>query len=313
MNISNKTLLITSLCLVVQGCCLLPGQNANVADKNPTNGNESHSKSGGLESDAKEKIKPELAPPTPSVENVTPSPSQLGTTIQADQAASGKKGEKDSPLSRSSTASVETKGGKSKDNNPRQKQAQPSKQGSNTGQDPPFNNKKQGEILGPSSFLQVEYYYRSRNAGGYFSELKDGSQLFSKDLYSIKITPTENGFVYVYQVGSDSKIQDLMKQSRRPDRILQKDKIVVLPAPNSAFILRDNVPAGEEKIYVLGFKQPHSKLETQYDRYDDTLSKGGDVTKPQVELLEMLNEIPENAKKVLSFQHQEKPSQEKPK
>ena len=119
----------------------------------------------------------------------------------------------------------------------------------------------------PLSF-KVNYVYRPGGQGP-LKPLGEGSVLTSGDHYKIQFTPTEDGYVYIFQVDSSKAIFQLFPMTSFGGvqvNNLNPVKAGVtyhLPAKDKSFKLDNNV--GSESILFLAFRQPNQALEQQYE------------------------------------------------
>lgn len=119
----------------------------------------------------------------------------------------------------------------------------------------------------PLSF-KVNYVYRPGGQGS-LKPLVDGSVLHSGDHYKIQFTPTENSYVYIFQVDSSKAIYRLFPMTEfggvKVNNLnpVRAGVAYHLPARDKSFQLDSNV--GSESILFLAFRQPNQALEQQYE------------------------------------------------
>jgi hypothetical protein len=119
----------------------------------------------------------------------------------------------------------------------------------------------------PLSF-KVNYVYRPGGQGP-LKPLAEGSVLNSGDHYKIQFTPTEDSYVYIFQVDSSKAIFQLFPMTSfggvRVDNLnpVKAGVTYHLPAKDKSFKLDNNV--GSESILFLAFRQPNQALEQQYE------------------------------------------------
>jgi Domain of unknown function (DUF4384) len=292
MNLANQTLFLTTLLyLTVQGCCTTdqtktdseasktvvpspsPQTQVTTAVDTPPLVQASPSKLPETNTDTGTNL-----PAIPTKEEM---PSETGKVPQKTEEAKG---------SDSTTPPVENKKDEKKE---KEKPVDKPQKISPEGEKMKSEDKPQTA----SMEVAVKYYYRHKEDTGFFKKLESNSQLFSGDLYTIKFTPKEDGYVYVYQVSGNDEILDLMVKSKTGYRVVGNET-VILPAKNEAFSLDDMT--GHEEIYVLAFKKRNTTLENQYA----TLSNNsGNKAKLQEEMLNMLKET---ATEKVSFKHDKK-------
>ena len=117
--------------------------------------------------------------------------------------------------------------------------------------------------------FKINYLYRPGGQGE-FRNLTKGSVLRSGDHYKIIFTPTEDCYVYIFQVDSANKIYRLFPMESfggvMVDNFNPVDagKTYYIPAESKSFVL--DLQTGTEKIYFLGSYQRDRELEEQYQR-----------------------------------------------
>jgi len=118
-------------------------------------------------------------------------------------------------------------------------------------------------------FFKLNYIYQSGGKGEFKSLVADGT-LFSGDHYKIIFTPSQDCYVYIFQIDSSNKIYSLFPmeefggvqvQNRNP---VQGGHDYYLPAKTKSFVLDHNT--GTEKIYFLASQERDLELETQYQQ-----------------------------------------------
>lgn len=131
---------------------------------------------------------------------------------------------------------------------------------------------KPASLSAPSSSkplnFKVNYVYRPGGQGP-LKPLGEGSVLNSGDHYKIQFTPTEDSYVYIFQVDSSKAIFQLFPMTSfggvKVDNLnpVRAGVTYHLPARDKSFKLDDNV--GSESILFLAFRQPNQALEQQYE------------------------------------------------
>ncbi len=117
--------------------------------------------------------------------------------------------------------------------------------------------------------FKINYVYRSGGKGE-FRNLTDGSVLRSGDHYKIIFTPTEDCYVYIFQVDSANQIYSLFPMESFGGVTVNKFNPVYaggtyyLPAEGKSFVLDQQT--GTEKFYFLASRQRDVELEEQYQR-----------------------------------------------
>lgn len=117
--------------------------------------------------------------------------------------------------------------------------------------------------------FKINYLYRPGGKGE-FRNLTKGSVLRSGDHYKIIFTPTENCYVYIFQVDSANKIYRLFPMESFAGVTVNNfnpvdaGKTYYIPAEKKSFILDQQT--GTEKIYFLASYQQDIELEEQYQR-----------------------------------------------
>lgn len=143
-------------------------------------------------------------------------------------------------------------------------------------------------------FFSVNYVYRSGGQGN-FVPLQEGSVLHSGDHYKIIFTPTEDCYVYIFQIDSAQKIYQLFPMERFGEVIVnnfnpvQTGKTYYLPAESKSFMLDEQT--GTETIYFLASRQRDAALEEQYQQYWQALQQPqpqNELLKEQLEQLDQL-------------------------
>ncbi len=116
--------------------------------------------------------------------------------------------------------------------------------------------------------FQVSYRYWSENQG-MFESFSDGAVLHSDDRYIIQFTPSEDSYVYIFQIDSNQGVYQLFPMESFKGKTLNNRNPVragvtyLLPARNNSFVL-DN-QTGREIIYFMASRQPDQTLERQYE------------------------------------------------
>jgi hypothetical protein len=323
MNVVNKTLLLTLLCLGVQGCISIappdpivyvvppnmasPDSTVSVVPPNTAFTTTSDDKVAGQTSPVGNQDSTGTG--TGSSISRTPQPgdtTESNKTRSPTTASEGKATRQTPPSENKSSADTGTWSSISRTPQPRIPQPGDTTENNKT-RSPDSIGASSNEAVEPSPLaFQVKYYYRHKENTGFFEKLEPNSQLFSGDLYAIKLTLKEDGYMYVYQVGGDGKIQDLMANSKRNNKNkVAKDKTIILPADMEAFSLND--VTGQEEIYVLVFKQRYTMLENQYNAISNAAkTNSGDKTELEDGQREMLKILRETTKEKVSFRHDEK-------
>ncbi len=123
----------------------------------------------------------------------------------------------------------------------------------------------------PLSF-QVNYVHRA-GATGPFKPFGDGATLHSGDQYKILFTPSEDAWVYIFQVDSAGQVFRLFPMRAfggvRLDNVnpATGGKTHVLPARDKAFQLDDQT--GTERIYFVASRRPDRELEGLNDKLEN--------------------------------------------
>lgn len=114
----------------------------------------------------------------------------------------------------------------------------------------------------------VNYVYR-RSGQGPLKPLVDGGVLNSGDHYKIQFTPSEDGYIYIFQVDSTKAIYRLFPMTSfggvQVNNVnpVRAGVTYYLPARDKSFQL-DNV-VGTENIVFMAFRQPNQDLEQKYE------------------------------------------------
>lgn len=134
-------------------------------------------------------------------------------------------------------------------------------------------------------WFSINYVYRAGGQGN-FEPLREGSVLHSGDHYKIIFTPTEDCYIYIFQIDSAQKIYQLFPMERFGEVVVnnfnpvQAGKTYYLPAESKSFVLDQQT--GTETIYFLASHQRDVDLEDQYQQYWQALQQ----PQPQNELLQ---------------------------
>lgn len=118
-----------------------------------------------------------------------------------------------------------------------------------------------------SPAFQINYVYRPEGTGE-LRTITNGSTLHSGDLYKIIFTPTQNGYVYIYQADSAGQVFQLFPMSEfkgvkvNNENPVVRAKKYILPAPDKSFKLDSHT--GEERIFLIVSKDPDPELEGLY-------------------------------------------------
>ncbi len=125
-------------------------------------------------------------------------------------------------------------------------------------------------LINPASpRIQVSYYYRPAGQDE-LRTLPPGSELRSGDHYKIWFSPEQDSHVYIFYIDSNQDIYRLFPMKSLQGVALNQTNPVKagrqyqLPADDKAFVLPDD-RLGQEKIYVLVFKESNTVLEQLYD------------------------------------------------
>ncbi len=116
--------------------------------------------------------------------------------------------------------------------------------------------------------FSINYVYRSAGKGA-FKPLNDGDSLQSGDYYKIIFTPTEDCYVYIFQVDSANQLFRLFPMESFGSVVVNNFNSVkagetyYIPAQDKSFELDEQI--GTEAIYFIASKQLDAILETQYN------------------------------------------------
>jgi hypothetical protein len=96
------------------------------------------------------------------------------------------------------------------------------------------------------------------------SDLQEGDYLKEDDRYKIKITSDEDGYVYVYQIDSTGKLDNLLKGAGKHHQHfpLKAGEPLFLPSEDASYELDDN--KGVESIFVVVTEEPDPTVEKTY-------------------------------------------------
>ncbi|GAK61267.1 secreted protein [Candidatus Vecturithrix granuli] len=143
-------------------------------------------------------------------------------------------------------------------------------------------------------WFSISYVYRAGGQGN-FGPLREGSVLHSGDHYKFIFTPTEDCYIYIFQIDSAQKIYQLFPMERFGEVVVnnfnpvQAGATYYLPAESKSFMLDEQT--GTETIYFLASRQRDVALEEQYQQYWQTLQQPqpqGDSLQEQLEQLDQL-------------------------
>ncbi len=116
--------------------------------------------------------------------------------------------------------------------------------------------------------FQESYKYWAGDQGA-FKPFMNGAVLYSGDHYIIQFTPSEDSYVYIFQIDSNQGVNQLFPMesfkgvkldNRNP---VQAGMTYILPAQNKSFVLDDRT--GRETIYFMASRQPDQTLQEQYE------------------------------------------------
>ena len=119
----------------------------------------------------------------------------------------------------------------------------------------------------PLSFQQLNYVYRHGKRGK-FRALNQGDLLQSGDQYKVIFTPSEDAYVYIYQVDSNDQVFQLFPMKKFGRTVLNNlnpvrgGETYFLPNKSKAFYLDDQT--GLERIYLIASREPKTELEALY-------------------------------------------------
>ena len=96
------------------------------------------------------------------------------------------------------------------------------------------------------------------------SDLQEGDYLKEDDRYKIKITSDEDGYVYVYQIDSTGKLDNLLKGAGKHHQHfpLKAGEPLFLPSEDASYELDGN--KGVESIFVVVTEEPDPTVEKTY-------------------------------------------------
>ncbi len=171
--------------------------------------------------------------------------------------------------------------------------------------------------------FKLSHFYRPNGGKGDSQPLTQNSQLHSGDSYKIKFTPTEDSYLYLYQLDSSSKLFDLIAMSGEFDRQVKAGEEYTFP--NQTQVLKLDEFAGAETLYFLACSQPNIGLENQFETMRQAQEKGDTVAVKTLQdsLLEEFNkrtkvEVTDGSLKLcpncinsITFEHLAKTTQDK--
>jgi len=120
--------------------------------------------------------------------------------------------------------------------------------------------------------FKINYVYRAGGKGN-VQQLTNGGALHSGDYYKIIFTPTEDCYVYIFQLDSANKLFRLFPMDSFGGVIINNfnpvkgDKTYHIPAQDKSFELDEQ--KGPETIYFIATRQKDVVLENQYQALQD--------------------------------------------
>lgn len=146
------------------------------------------------------------------------------------------------------------------------------------------------EFPGGYLLFKINYVYRSGGKGP-FQGLTNGSVLRSGDHYKIIFTPSQDCYVYIFQVDSANMIYRLFPMEQFGGVMVnnlnpvQAGQTYYLPAEKKSFVLDQQT--GTERIYFLASRQRDMELERQYQQAFEAQQKQQDLDEQlhQIDLL----------------------------
>jgi len=121
-------------------------------------------------------------------------------------------------------------------------------------------------VLKPLNF-RINYVFRPKGEGP-LRHIRNGSVLYSGDQYKIQFTPSEDCYVYIFQIDSSGAIYRLFPMYSFKGVVVNNmnpvhaNRIYSLPAKEKAFKL--DKQRGIESIYFMAFRQANEILEKNY-------------------------------------------------
>jgi hypothetical protein len=127
-------------------------------------------------------------------------------------------------------------------------------------------SKRSASALNALDF-KINYVYRP-NGKGEFKDFGKGSVLHSGDHYKLMFEPSDNGYVYIFQIDSSNSIFRLFPtvdfKGADPKNVnaVIKGRKYFVPAEHWSFRLDKTI--GKETIYFVVTRQPDANLEKHY-------------------------------------------------
>lgn len=127
--------------------------------------------------------------------------------------------------------------------------------------------KKTTSTLSPLDF-KINYVYRPGDKGD-FKDFSKGSTLHSGDHYKLMFEPSDNGYVYIFQIDSSNKIfrlfptVDFKNADSNNVNPVSKGQKYFVPAEQLSFKL--DKTTGKETIYFVVTRQPDTNLKKHYE------------------------------------------------
>lgn len=146
-------------------------------------------------------------------------------------------------------------------------------------------------VSGDYLLFKINYVYRPGGKGP-FKTLENGSVLRSGDHYKIIFTPSQDCYVYIFQVDGASMIYSLFPMERFGGIMVnnfnpvQAGKTYYLPAEKKSFVLDQQT--GTEHLYFLTSRQRDMELEQQYQQAVEAQQKRQDLEKQLQQIDQLL-------------------------
>ncbi len=143
----------------------------------------------------------------------------------------------------------------------------------------------------PIKPFELNFVYRTDGRGAPIP-LTEGSTLYSGDHYKLMFTPTEDCYVYIFQIDTLDKTQQIFPMEefggKRFNNVnpVRADQTYMIPTPDDWFRLDQNT--GIERIYFWATRKPDEQLERLLQQ-TKSQSDLNEVT--TIQLMEYANQV----------------------
>ncbi len=133
--------------------------------------------------------------------------------------------------------------------------------------------------------INTSYSYRPDGGQGSLRSLTNGRELHSGDYYTIKFTPEQECYVYIFQYDSREQLFTLFPPDKNyfkgeadwgnNQNPVKAKQTYFVPGEEKYFILNEH--AGDETIHVLVSKEKQPELENEYKKLLESRKRGDDT------------------------------------